>query len=226
MGRIVVPFAHMVGKAEEGAGSVAAPLDTGDTGDTIVGDTVVAGDVAARIAGFLIDAVIVTFASLVLLTLLGFLHGPVVEVRSSGGLADRVEVDAARFAVDTVCTTLLAATYFAGSWVRRGHTIGQRAVGLEVVSAGDATAALGTGRAIVRFFSLGAPLWIIAGFVAGNARLVLWLLALAWYVVLAVSVAAGSATQGVHDRIAGSVVVRHVTPLLGHGTRADREATA
>ncbi|HSJ92020.1 MAG TPA: RDD family protein, partial [Ilumatobacter sp.] len=182
---------------------------------------VVAGDVASRISAFVLDALIVAFGTLVLLTVLGFVHGPVLDIRSSGELADRVEIDPVRFGIDTAASTALAALYFAGSWTRRRATFGQRAIGLEVLPAGDVTAGLTVFQGIVRFLAMGAPLWVIAGFASGNVRLLFWCLGLGWYGVLAITVVGGSSATGIHDRIARTVVVRHVR-LLELGAGPDR----
>ena len=196
--------------ADVSATAGASSLDEGES-------LVVPGDASARVVGFFIDSVIVSIGSLVLLTVLGLVHGTVIEVRTSGALADRVEIDAVRFSIDTGVVTLFAAAYFAGSWVRSGATIGQRSVGLRVLPAGEATR-VSPIAATVRFLALGAPLWVIAGLVSGNARLAFWCLALIWYAVVLVSVTRGTSTTGIHDRIAGTIVVRHVT-AFGSPTR-------
>lgn len=171
----------------------------------------VAGDLPARLSGFVVDALVVGVATLVMLTVLGVLHGPVVTVHRAGSIADRVEVDAALFAVDTLAATALAAVYFAGSWVRHGATLGQRINGLQVLPTGPRAARLTIARSLVRFCCLGSPIWVAAGFTSGTPRLALWILGVLWYVVLAASVSAGSSTEGIHDRIAGTMVVRHAT---------------
>lgn len=174
------------------------------------GLTLAEGDAPARIAGFVIDTAVVSLASLLLLTVLGIVHGPLVEIEGSGELPDRVDVDPARFALDSIAVTLFAGIYFAGSWVRSGATPGQRSVRLRVLDA--------TGRAnvtvmqgVIRFLSLGAPLWLVGGLISGNARLAVWCLTVVWYGVLTVTVIRGSAVSGVHDRLARTIVVREVT---------------
>lgn len=198
---------------------------TADTTSLHGDDHVLAeGDAPARIAGFVVDSVIVSFVSLFLLTMLGVLHGPVVAVEGSGELPDRLEVDATLFAIDAAVITLMTGVYFAGSWIRFGATPGQGSVGLRVL---DATGGSGlTGKqALTRFVALGAPLWLISGLVSGNARLAAWSLTIIWYVVLVVTVARGSSVSGVHDRIAGTIVVREVRPLPESISRSEDRRT-
>lgn len=188
------------------------------------GQVLAEGDAPARIAGFVVDAVLVALASFVVLTVLGLIHGPVVVIGGSGDLPDRVEVDTARFAIDSFAITMLAGFYFAGSWVRSGATPGQGSVRLRVLDA--------TGRsnvtvmqAVIRFLALGAPLWLIAGIVSGNARLAAWCLTVLWYGVLTVTVVRGSSASGIHDRLARTVVVRDVALARTPGSRFDVDAT-
>lgn len=181
----------------------------------------VGGDASSRVGGYVVDSAIVSAGSLVLLTVLAVIHGPVIEFERSGEFSDRVELDGLWFAIDTAAVTLFAGIYFAGSWVRSGATIGQRAVGLRVLPAdasdgtngADGVATLTAGRAVARYLALGVPLWLAAGFTSGNVRLAFWCLGALWYAVLLVSVVKGSSTVGIHDRIARTMVVRRVTPL-------------
>lgn len=170
------------------------------------------GDASARLSGYLIDAVVIAAASFVLLVVLGLVHGPVIEFSGAGELADRVDVDRTRFAADTAVIVVFVGLYFAGSWARRGATIGQRSTGLSVLSASDGGPP-SLGWALVRFIALGTPFWVAAGFVAGSARFLLWLIGALWYFALLVSVVRGSTTTGWHDRIARTIVVRKVSTV-------------
>ncbi len=186
---------------------------TSDTTTSHGDDLMIAeGDAPARIAGFVVDSAIVSVAALFLLTVLGVLHGPVVEVQGSGDLPDRLDVDTVRFAIDSVVVSLFAGCYFAGSWIRFGATPGQSSVGLRVLDAAGGRD-MSPAQAAIRFVALGAPLWLIGGLVSGNARLAAWCLTLVWYGVLVVTVVRGSSVSGIHDRIARTIVVREVTPI-------------
>ncbi len=185
---------------------------------------VVAGDVAARVGGFAIDATIVSIGSLVLLGVLAFVHGPVVEVRGTTPLPDRVVIDDALFAVDTALVTLLAGLYFVVSWVRGGATPGQRAFGLSVLPLGVGET-LNAGRACIRFVALGSPFWVAAGLTSGRLRLLMWVCGLAWYAALATSVVIGSRTTGLHDRLARTMVIRRLRPLDPDTTSIGAEST-
>lgn len=181
---------------------------------------VVPGDAAARTGGYAIDTVLVSIASFVVLGALALVHGPVFEVGGSASIADQVEIDRALFAIDTAFVTVLAGAYFAGSWLRSGATPGQRAFGLRVLPRG-ARSTITARSAVIRFVALGAPFWVAAGLTSGGLRLVLWALGLVWYVVLAASVAIGEPTTGLHDRLAGTMAIRELRPVVGAST--DRE---
>jgi uncharacterized RDD family membrane protein YckC len=190
------------------------------------GDVLVAADIGGRAISFLVDAVLVSVLAFIALGVLAVLHGPVVVVRWSGDLVDRLSVDRVRYLVDTAVVGFLSAVYFAGSWWRRGATVGQRLVGIRLhAAAGDrADRRVGgplSGRAaLVRWLALGVPLWLGAGVAGGNVRLALWLASWLWYVVVALTTVTGTPLQGVHDRLAGSVAVRSVRPLLPLPTTA------
>lgn len=189
---------------------------TENSGSSRTAHTYTAGDAPARVSGYIVDSAIVLLGSFVLLSALGLVHGPAVEVSGSGGLSDRVDVDRTRFAIDTAMVAFASGAYFVGSWVRRGATIGQRTVGLRVLGTNEQHGLTIT-AAVIRFVALGAPLWVTAGLLSGNARVAVWCLALLWYGVLFVSVVRGTSTTGLHDRIARTIVVREVA-LVELGT--------
>jgi uncharacterized RDD family membrane protein YckC len=105
--------------------------------------------------------------------------------------------------------TALSAAYFVGSWSsRRRATPGMRAFRLQVGSGSEGTP-LTPMAGLVRWAVMGFPLalLLLVPVLAGVASLV----SLVVPVVLLVSTRLSPARRGLHDRVAGSVVVQPAT---------------
>jgi RDD family len=136
--------------------------------------------------------------------------GPTLRITTVDGVP-RVSVDIARAAINAAVATLVTGLYFVGGWIVGGATPIQRLVGLRVRRASDA-GRLALRPALLRWLVMGAPFglisvvllpWPILG--AG-----LGVVVAAWYAVLLVSTVRGQRKRGIHDRVAGSEVVREV----------------
>ena len=181
-------------------------------------------DVPNRLAAFLIDAVLLTLLIFCGAIAVSLALGPAVEFDpSSGSLEEVVTLERDVAVVDAVLSLLLSALYFAGSWRRWDATPGQRLVGIRVVSAPDG-GRLGLGRAALRWALLGAPFGLLALLTTAVPDLpntVPDVLVAAWYLVLLVTTAVGRPGQGLHDRLAGSVVTMRAREIAGDVAHRD-----
>ena len=180
-----------------------------------------------RVVAFLLDGVILVPVWVVYGVALDAIFGPLIAPDPGGTGIVVVAIDAPRFALELALTLLTDAAYYAGCWVRWGMTPGQRACGVAVRATPTAspTSALappdrqgapepGPDRvpapvATIRWAvlqllpicagSLGSagalPLGVVAGLTAG------------WSAALLLSAAADPMRRGLHDRVAGTVVV-------------------
>ena len=158
---------------------------------------------AARIGEGLVIAG--TFSRLVAFAIDGALLGAIsVAVTAATGLYDPGRDPSIALGVALVLL-VLDGVYFVGLW-RSGWqaTLGMRLIGLRLLSASDA-ATLSLDRAVIRWFALTGALQLIALIPALAALAVLWLI---WELVLLLTTATDRLHQGLHDRLAGSVVVQ------------------
>jgi len=179
-------------------------------------------DVPNRLAALLVDAILLTVLIFAAAVVTSVLIGPAVEFDSgSESLSEAVRLDRGVAIVDAVLSLLISAAYFTVSWVRWGATPGQRLLRVWVDGEG---ASLGGRRALIRWALLGGPFAALAILITAAPELdntLPDLAVAAWYLILLVSTARGGAGQGLHDRIAGSVVVMRATPIAAEHTRPD-----
>jgi len=172
-------------------------------------------DASSRMIALVVDAVLLTVLIFIVAIPVSLVIGPAVEFDSAADqLGDAVTVDTTVAAVNAALSLALSAGYFAASWVLRRATPGQRLLDLSVVREGDG-ARLGAGAAIVRWGLLGAPFGLFA-FVttvaSGIDQALLDVPVAAWYLALLVTTARDSRKRGIHDRVAGTVVVKRAVP--------------
>jgi hypothetical protein len=172
-----------------------------------------------RLVAYAVDVVLLALVVFLAAAVLSVLVGPSVEFEPAADqLAGVVDVDTGRALLDTVVAALLSAAWFAGSWAVAGATPGQRLLRLRVRRAPDG-GRVPPGRALVRWLLVGGPSVVAGAATAGPALLALgvWLLAALWLVALGVSVARSGHGQGLHDRVAGTDVVKvaHQAPVPG-----------
>ena len=188
---------------------------------------------ARRLVAFFLDGLFLVPVYLVYALVLDAALGPLVEPGPAGTGVVVVAVSPLRVALELGLTLVTDAAYYAGCWVRWGMTPGQRICGVAVrpVAPGMPGSSLGFGRspsaptdpgghadgarvpapvattrwAILQLLplcvgSLGAAgaiqLDVVAGINAG------------WYLFLFLTTAVHPLRQGLHDRRAGTLVVR------------------
>ena len=177
----------------------AAPPD----GPVVAWAPPVAAAPAARIGEGLVIAG--TISRLVAFAIDGALLGAIsIAATAATGLYDPGRDPSIAFGVALVLL-VLDGVYFVGLW-RSGWqaTLGMRLIRLRLLSAADATT-LSLDRAVIRWFVLTGALQVIALIPALAALAVLFLI---WELVLLLTTATDRLHQGLHDRLAGSVVVQ------------------
>lgn len=167
-------------------------------------------DAAARAVAYALDAVVVAILAFVAAIVVSTAFGPVLRFG-----AGEITVDRDLALANAVVTTVLSALYFVLSWTRARATLGQRFLRMSVGQETDG-ARLPAARALARWAVLGVPLGVAAVLTTvlpGVGDAVVTLLALAWLALLLASIARSPKKQGLHDRAAGSVVVRCAIPV-------------
>lgn len=175
------------------------------------GEDYVYADAPNRLVAFLLDAVLLSALVFVCAAVLSAVVGPAVEIDL--GAEERVTLDTSLLAVDGFVATAVSALFFLGGWLLFAGTPGQRLLGLRVV--GRDGRRLRLGQAAVRWLLVGAPP-ALAGLVmlalGGTADSLVYLAVWVWYLALFVSLARSPMKRGLHDRAAGSVVVKAARP--------------
>ena len=190
-----------------------------------------------RSAAYLVDSLVIGVAYLVLGILFDSIFGPLVAATADGQALVVVAVNPLRVALELTATLVVDALYFAGCWSRWGATPGQRVLRIRVLleratgSAGAGSAGAGPAgadsahdtpvalplEAAGRRWAVLAVLPIATGSLAGSGAIdvsVLTVVNGAWFLLLLVSTAADPLRRGLHDRVAGTIVVPVQRPSL------------
>jgi hypothetical protein len=166
--------------------------------------------ILSRFAAWVIDTFSVTVLIFVAVGGVGAIVGPTVRFQPEATtLPDMVAVDTSMVLVNALVATGLSAAYFVVPWTVLGGSLGQFALRLRVrPDTGGKT--LPVGRAIARWILLFPPVATVSALATGVPLLgwLLWGGAAAWYVVLFLTTAASATKQGLHDRLARSVVCK------------------
>lgn len=179
--------------------------------DSTLGDdtVLVYADLPSRLVAFVIDVVVVSVIVFAGAIVVSVIFGPVAQLHpDADSLADRVDLDAGRAAIDIVMAVLVSGVYFVGSWVRWGATPGQRIIGARVLTPAGENLTLG--RAALRWLVLIAPLSVV-GIVGGPspiAGFIVLVLTGIWYAAIAMTTARDGAKRGIHDSLTGAVVTK------------------
>jgi uncharacterized RDD family membrane protein YckC len=178
-----------------------------------------AGPVAGlgrRSAAYVLDSLVVGTVYVALAVLFDTLFGPLVQTSPDGSTVVVIAVDPVRVALELAATLVIDGLYFAGSWSRWGASPAQRALGLRIRMAGGAPRTADSGDALpieaawLRWAVLAVGP-IAVGSLADSGALdpsVLLVVNGAWYMFLLVSAARDPLRRGLHDRVAGTLVVR------------------
>jgi uncharacterized RDD family membrane protein YckC len=162
-------------------------------------------DAPNRLIAYLLDAIVVSGAAFLAAAAVSALAGPAVRFAATG----EVRVNGAVLALDALVATAVNAGYFIASWTTLAGSPAQRLLRLTVVGVDDGRP-LTVSRAATRWLGLGAPFVVATalGLAVPPLAGVLLLAALAWYAVLLAGVTGDPPKQGLHDRLAGTVVLK------------------
>ena len=162
-------------------------------------------DVPNRLVGIFLDGVILSLLIFLGAVALSAVFGPVVRFDLDNYTAS---VDDTLAVANAVAGLGIGGAYFVGSYTLLGASPGHRLLGMRLR---DDTAArpVSLASAVVRWLLLAAPLGL-AGVVTtiAAADLLVNLAVAAWYLVLLVTTARSPAKQGVHDRLARTLMVK------------------
>lgn len=167
----------------------------------------VLADAPNRAVAFAADALLLSAATFLGAALLSVVAGPAVAVDLNA--RERVSADQALLLTDVLLAAAISAVYFVAAWRSLGGSPGQRLLGIRLGNRDGSR--LGLGRASLRWLLLAGPFPVVglAALAVGGLGIVLVdVLALSWYVLLLVSVVRSATKQGLHDRLAGSIVVK------------------
>jgi uncharacterized RDD family membrane protein YckC len=156
-------------------------------------------DTPSRLVAFLLDGLVLGPANGVIFALLGFDYsrfGP-------GVLPDRNV-----WVASTVIAFAIDSAYFVWFWSGgRRATPGQRVLGIQVANAFDGKS-LTAAQAFNRYLGMGQWLGLFSVLPYLSIALLTVVASFAWYLVLTISAVMSPTKQGLHDRFAGSAVVR------------------
>jgi uncharacterized RDD family membrane protein YckC len=153
--------------------------------------------VGARLGGFILDGILLTVLTITVAIVIAVIAGDTI-------LEDTVALGLLLAVVYTGFEFL----YYVGFWTSgRRATPGMRALGLEVTSVDGRRIPITA--ALIRWFLLTIPVGNLA-VVLPSAGDVVSLLVLLWWVVLLVTTAMDPGRRGLHDRWAGTIVIRRV----------------
>lgn len=176
-----------------------------------------------RLFGFILDGLVLLPLYFVYATVLDALLGPLVGVSPGGDALVVLAVSPGRVALELTLNLLTDAAYFAGSWWLWGTTLGQRicGVGVRVLDPARPGSAPGgllrhaarripAAAATSRWAVLQLPGLCLSTLGGAGAIpiLVVGALNATWLGLLFASTAADPLLRGLHDRVAGTVVVR------------------
>lgn len=168
-----------------------------------------------RVAAYAIDAVVVAVIAFAVAAAAVVALGPTVRF-STGDAITTLTIDTGRAMVNALLGLLVAAVYFVLSWTRFGRTPGQRLLGIRVERAADG-GRLTPIASVVRWLALVGATGLAAGLLQPVSGAGTWLALLiaGWSLLLLLTTIMGRNGRGLHDGLAGSVVVRDASGRRG-----------
>ena len=169
-------------------------------------------DVPNRIIALILDVIVLAVVGLVLALVVGGLCGGLMSSASTAGGAfdgSGGDLNVAAFLVVVVAQLAISFGYFGYAWVMLRATPGMKLLGLVVGDQGDGHP-IAWDQALLRWLLLGIPATLVtfAITVPSLLGLVLGLMGFLWLVLLLSTMVRSSGMQGLHDRRAGTIVVR------------------
>lgn len=174
----------------------------------------------ARLVAYAIDGILVAIIPVLLsfwaVDFTGLMRDAIEASRNGSGTGTFVTPVTMASTLVTVVSVGISFLYFVGFWSSTGGaTLGMRGLRMRVVDA-RSRESLTLGQAIRRWVVLGAPLSLLGLIPALQSAVGFAGLGLS--LVLLITVATDDQRQGIHDKVAGSVVGRSVTSGAGATT--------
>lgn len=171
-------------------------------------------EVPDRVVAFLLDLIALAVVGVALAIVVGGLFGGLLaDGASAGGAIDASgsALNVGAFFVVGIVALTISFLYFSYSWVVLRSTPGMRLLGLRIGDQIDGRA-ISWDQALVRWLLLGiaATLLTFVVYVPSVVGLALALLGLGWLLVLFVAMTRSPTKQGLHDRLARTILVRAV----------------
>jgi RDD family len=166
--------------------------------------------ISRRSLAWILDVALVTVLIFVGVAVVDAVCGPTVRTHpEAAALEDVLTADAERVFLNALLATGISAGYFVVPWALLGGSPAQLALRMRVRDCTDGEA-LPLGRALARWILLFPPFATVSALTAGLPVVgaLVWGAAVVWYVVLLLTMARSEMNQGLHDRIARSVVLR------------------
>jgi uncharacterized RDD family membrane protein YckC len=163
-------------------------------------------DAPNRLVGFILDALILTLLVLLGAVAVSAALGPVVRIDLGSA---EVSVDRGTALVTAVVSSAINAAYFVIAWSRYGASPGQRLLSMRIGA--EAGGRVPVRRAAVRWAVLWGPFAVASLLITvlgGLPDALLDAVVLGWFVVLLVTIARSPTKQGLHDRLARTVVLK------------------
>jgi hypothetical protein len=164
--------------------------------------------VPRRSLAWIVDVVLVTALIFVEVAVVDAVFGPTVRMHPEAtALEDVLAADSGRVVLNAVLATALSVSYFVVPWVLLGGSPAQLALRMRVRDHTDEQT-LSLGRALARWILLFPPFATVSALTAGMPLVgaLVWGAAVVWYLLLLLTTARSDTNQGLHDRIARSVV--------------------
>jgi hypothetical protein len=184
-----------------GEGAQSKPAAAAPAGEPLA-------SVSRRSLAWIVDVVMVTVLIFVGVGIVEVVFGPTVRTHPEAtALEDVMAADAGRVVLNALLATGLSGAYFVVPWAFLGGSPAQLALRMRVRGRPDGEK-LPVGRALARWILLFPPFATISALTAGMPLLgaVVWGIAVVWYLVLLLTTARSDTNQGLHDRMARSVV--------------------
>ena len=166
-------------------------------------------DVPNRTIAYIIDAIILGIINLVVGAILGGIGLNAVTVNlNATTLNGLVSYNPIVGLIQAVIFAAISGAYFVYTWTTMRGSPGQKVLGMQVGNATDGQT-LTMEQAIKRWIALGAPFGIAQALnPLPGLGILIGLAAFIWFIALLVTTAQSPTKQGLHDRYAGTVVVK------------------
>jgi uncharacterized RDD family membrane protein YckC len=166
-------------------------------------------DVPNRTIAYIIDAIILGIVNLVVGAVLSGIGLNAFTVNSNPtNISNLLSYNPVVGLIQAVIFAAISGVYFIYTWTTMRGSPGQKVLGMQVGNATDGQT-LTTEQAIKRWLALGAPFGVAQALnPLPGLGILIGLAAFVWFIALLVTTAQSPTKQGLHDRYAGTVVVK------------------